>query len=74
MGRIPSAVGLDRSAGTIVPVRGVWVSELRHRGWPGWEPGHYDSGVGLKQAFPIRDTVPVVAVAPPGQPNGVSRR
>jgi len=56
-----------------VPERGGRVSSLRHRGLARVEPGHYGSGVGVKQAFPTRDTDPVVAVAPPGQPNGVSR-
>lgn len=37
---------------------GVRVSWLTHRVLAGVEPGHYDSGVGLRQAFPIRDTVP----------------
>ena len=57
----------------IVPERGKTVSRLQHRGLAGVEPGHYGSGVGVKQAFPTRDTVPVVAMASPGQPNGVSR-
>ncbi len=34
--------------------------------------GPYGDSAGVKQDFPMRDSVPVGAVAPPGQPNGVS--
>ncbi len=45
MGVVPGAIGLDRPAETFVPERGGRVSQLRHRGLAGVEPGHYQNSV-----------------------------
>jgi len=55
-----------------VPERGVTVSSLRHRGLAGVEPGYYRDSGSNGECLPDPNTVLVVAVAPPGQPIGVS--
>ncbi len=61
-------------AETIVSVRGVRVLQLGNRGLAVVEPGHYRDSISDGQCLLYADTVLVVAVAPPGQPNDVSHR
>jgi len=88
-GFVPRAVGLpvppngagDRPAETMVPERGGGCRCWDTEGWPGWNPATTGTSVADGECLLEADTVLVGAVphsghksAPPGQPNGVSRR
>jgi len=60
---LPVSTGIV-PAETIVPVRGVWVSHLQHRGLAGVEPGHYRDSGSDGECMLYANTADAGAVAP----------